>query len=168
VKVWDLRKFQDSRTAKRYKAPVPLAAYNATKSVNSAFVSPSGRFVVCTTMANRLDLLEDVHLASSSSGGGGNKTPATLQASKRVVHDNMTGRWLSTFMAQWHPSLDVFCVGSMLKPRCVQIFDAHGTCLQSATGSAMTAVASRCCFHPSEDRITIVGGNSSGRVTVVR
>jgi hypothetical protein len=113
-------------------------------------------------MANRLDLLENVHLATNA------KATATFKAAKRIVHDNMTGRWLSTFMAQWHPSLDVFCVGSMLKPRCVQVFDSAGNCLREAAGSAMTAVASRCCFHPSETHITIAGGNSSGRVTVVR
>jgi hypothetical protein len=108
-------------------------------------------------MANRLDLLQDVHLAANS-----------VKAAKRIVHDNMTGRWLSTLMAQWHPSLEVFCVGSMLKPRCVQVFDAGGSCLRGATGAALTAVASRCCFHPSESRVTIAGGNSSGRVAVVR
>ena len=164
MKIWDVRKLRDSRSATKYKAPDPLAFYHATKSVNSAFVSPSGKSVVCTTMANRLDLLEDVHLATSSDSG---KLP-TIKPAKRIVHDNMTGRWLSTFMAQWHPSLDVFCVGSMSRPRCVEVFDAQGTCMRSVAGDALTAVASRCCFHPSEAQLVIAGGNSSGRVTIIR
>lgn len=157
--MWDLRKFQDSRNGKNHHSPVALASYNCGKSVNSAFFSPSGRSVVTTTMANKLDLFENLHQATTS------KAPKPMTS---IRHDNMTGRWLSTFMANWHPEEDIFVVGSMERPRCVEVFDDHGRCLHTVSGSALTAVASRCCFHPSTSKLTIVGGNSSGRVTIIR
>ena len=33
---------------------------------------------------------------------------------------------------------------------------------------ALMAVASRCCFDPNSEELIVVGGNSSGRVTVAR
>lgn len=157
VKLWDLRKLGDSRTAGKYKAPQPIAYYNSGKSVNSAFFSPSGRYVVSTTMANKLDLFEKFQNASS-----------VHKPVNSIRHDNLTGRWLTTFMARWHPLLDYFCVGSMQRPRAVEVFDCNGKLLRTIRGEALTAVASRCCFHPSVDRLILAGGNSSGRVTVIR
>ena len=89
----------------------------------------------------------------------------------RIRHNNRTGRWLSTFMAQWHPSAstDLFVVGSMMHPRTLQIFDAsRGEVVRDVQGESLTAVVSRCCFHPSEQKLISAGGNSSGRVTVTR
>lgn len=146
VKVWDVRKLGRQ----------PLSAYHCGKSVNSAYFSPSGEQVVATTMANKLELFDNVHTTAKKK----------LQPSRSIRHDNHTGRWLSTFMATWHPTLDVFCVGSMSQPRCVEIYD--GECLRAVRGAAMTAVASRCCFFADQDRLIVVGGNSSGRVTIVR
>lgn len=71
-------------------------------------------------------------------------------------------------MARWHPSLDYFCVGSMDRPRVVEVFDAEGDRIRGVSGDSLTAVASRCCFHPSIDQLVLVGGNSSGRVTIIR
>jgi hypothetical protein len=110
-----------------------------------------------------------MHLGSTASTSSSkNIVPPT----NRLPHDNQTGRWLSTLMATFHPQLDIFCVGSMQKPRAVEIFDptapVGGTRLRAITGDSMTAVASRCCFHPRTDRLIMVGGNSSGRVTVFR
>ena len=75
-------------------------------------------------------------------------------------------------MAKWHPSSfsdrELFVVGSMKKPRCIEIFDDKGELLKEIRGEALTAVASRCCFHPTSSKLIVVGGNSSGRVTVAR
>ena len=109
-------------------------------------------------MSNTLELTKEAHLTNE----------ASLKPTKRVRHDNHTGRWLCTFMAQWHPSMDIFVVGSMKKPRAIEIFDSEGQELSVIQGESLTAVASRCCFHPSQDKLILVGGNSSGRVTVVR
>ena len=63
----------------------------------------------------------------------------------------------------------VFVVGSMQQPRTMEIFDGgKGKLLRDIRGEALTAVVSRCCFHPSKDTLICAGGNSSGRVTVAR
>ena len=154
VQLWDVRKMS--------KKPKPIAWQNAGKSINSAFFSPSGKRLLSTTMMDHLDILEDAHLAS-----GLIKTPQ-----KRIRHDNRTGRWLSTFMARWHPATfsgeEIFVTGSMKKPRTIEVFGGDGSLLQEIRGDALTAVASRCCFHPSAEKFIVLGGNSSGRVTVAR
>ena len=71
-------------------------------------------------------------------------------------------------MATWHPQLDIFVCGSMSKPRCMELFDYNGKLVRAVSGESMTAVASRCCFHRSADRLIMIGGNSSGRVVAVQ
>ncbi|GKZ01003.1 hypothetical protein MPSEU_001051800 [Mayamaea pseudoterrestris] len=151
VTLWDVRKFASK------KRPAPVTSFHSGKSVNSAYFSPSGKYAVSTTMSDKLDIFTDLHLSG----------PETIKPSTRIPHDNRTGRWLSTFMATWHPSLDIFCVGSMRRPREIQVFDPSGN-VRNIVGDDLTAVASRCCFHPRADKLTIAGGNSSGRVTIVR
>ncbi|KAL3784990.1 hypothetical protein ACHAWO_010264 [Cyclotella atomus] len=153
VKLWDVRKLKTST-----KIPNPVATQNAGKSVNSAFFSPSGKRIITTTMSNTLDILEDAHLASG----------LITKPASRIRHDNHTGRWLCTFMARWHPSTseECFVVGSMQQPRTVEVFSGDGKLIRGIQGDSLTAVASRCCFHPNADRLIVVGGNSSGRVTV--
>jgi hypothetical protein len=158
VQLWDVRSMSDSSS----KKPKPLAWQNAGKSINSAFFSPSGKRLLTTTMMDHLDILEDAHLAS-----GLIKTPKT-----RIKHDNRTGRWLSTFIARWHPATfsgeEIFVSGSMKKPRTVEVFGGDGSLLREISGDALTAVASRCCFHPSAEKLIVIGGNSSGRLTIAR
>lgn len=92
----------------------------------------------------------------------------TLQLKHSIRHDNRTGRWLTTFQAIYHPTIDnFFAVGSMLQPRCVELFHG-GKRFESIRGEAMQSVASRLAFHPRSDRIVLAGGNSSGRVTLFR
>ncbi len=155
VQLWDLR----NMGTKSNKGHKPFAWQNAGKSINSAYFSPGGSGMVTTTMSNNLDILKDAHTSS-----GLIKVPE-----HRIRHDNMTGRWLSTFMARWYNQPvcgeEVFVVGSMQKPRTIEIFSGRsGKVLREIRGEALTAVASRCCFHPN--RLVVVGGNSSGRVTV--
>ena len=113
-------------------------------------------------MNNKLDILKDFHLEKTKAGSASKVKPA-----KSIRHDNMTGRWLTTFQAVWHPKYDMFGVGSMSKPRVVEIF-AQEECQRAVGGEALTAVVSRLAFHPRKDRIILAGGNSSGRVTIVR
>ena len=55
VKLWDVRKFNSS---KRKSSPSNRVAYKqCTKSVSSAFFSPSGTKLLATTMANTLELI---------------------------------------------------------------------------------------------------------------
>lgn len=106
-------------------------------------------------MADTLELFANPQLSTG-----------TLSATKKIAHNNHTGRWLSTFMARWHESTDVFVVGSMQQPRSIEVFDGSGNMISLLQGEGLTAVASRCCFHSSTERMLIVGGNSSGRVYV--
>lgn len=160
VQLWDVRKMPSLKTSE--KEPKPLAWQSAGRSINSAFFSPSGKRLVTTTQSNTLDILEDAHLANG----------LIQMPMERISHDNMTGRWLSTLMARWHPGTfsdrEIFVVGSMKKPRTIEIFSDNGELLREIRGDALTAVASRCCFHPSANNLIVVGGNSSGRVTVAR
>jgi WD40 repeat protein len=165
VKLFDLRHLKTKKSAQSAVATPAVAEFNGVRSINSAFFSPSGQCVVTTTQNNKLDVLKDFHLESSK---GKNKTNDTVKAWKSISHDNHTGRWLSTFMARFHPSLDIFCVGSMKQPRRLEIFSPTDGLLRGVQGEALTAVASRCCFHPSTDQLIVVCGNSSGRVTIVR
>jgi WD40 repeat protein len=154
VNIWDVRKINSSTTA-------PIVKQHNSKSINSAFFSPNGMHLLTTTMADTLDIINDSHLMKG----------IIAKPDHRIRHNNRTGRWLSTFMAQWHPSAstDLFVVGSMMHPRTLQIFDAsRGEVVRDVQGESLTAVVSRCCFHPSEQKLISAGGNSSGRVTVTR
>ena len=92
-----------------------------------------------------------------------------MKATTRIRHNNQTGRWLSTFMARWHPSEDIFVVGCLKQPRQVEVYNgSDGDLISGIRGDSLTAVASRCCFHPRSDIPVIAGGNSSGRVTVLK
>ena len=159
VQFWDVRKVPSFK--KSSKLPKSMAWQEAGRSINSAYFSPNGKRQLTTTQSNKLDILEDAHLATG-----------LIQPKTSIRHDNQTGRWLSTFMAKWHPSSfsdqELFVVGSMKKPRCIEIFDDKGELLKEIRGEALTAVASRCCFHPTPNKLIVVGGNSSGRVTVAR
>jgi WD repeat-containing protein 76 len=155
MNLWDIRKFATGTNSK--KTPKPFATQTYKKSINSAFFSPSGHSLLTTTMTDRLDLFDQAHNLNGK-----------LKPTKSISHNNQTGRWLTTFMARWHPSLDIFISGSMNKPRCVEAFDAKGDLLVEAQGEALNSVMSRCCFHPSTDKIVMVGGNSSGRVVAIR
>jgi len=139
------------------KTPEAVATYTVGLSVSSSFFSPSGNSLLSTSFANRLDLIGDPH-----------KQEGTMKPTVKIAHNNQTGRWLSTFMASWHPEYPIFVCGSMKKPRCIEIFNEKGKLLREVSGTSLTAVASRCCFHPSTSKLIVVGGNSSGRVVVTR
>jgi hypothetical protein len=114
-------------------------------------------------MSNKLDIFRDMHLTTTK------KTATAVKPQASIRHDNMTGRWLTTFQAIFHPELDLFSVGSMSKPRCVEFFDpATASLHRSISADALTAVVSRMAFHPRSDKLILAGGSSSGRVTIVR
>jgi WD40 repeat protein len=192
ARLWDLRVLSShdslGRNSGRKESGVkghvqpmiqPVAYYEAGRSINSAFFSPSGKFVVSTTQMDRLDILQDIHLAAATFTTK-NKVavPIRVEPVQSIRHDNKTGRWLSTVIASWHAVHDVFCVGSMEQPRVMEVFsldllnnnkssgDQFGRV--AIGGDAMTAVTSRCCFHSRGDQLIVVGGTSSGRVALSR
>jgi WD40 repeat protein len=179
VRVWDIRNFNKvSKSTGKSAAARALAECNVGKSLNSVFFSPSGSSAVATTMANRIEVFYNLHQVGQSDDttmkskkASSSVAPVHVKPSVSKYHDNNTGRWLTTFMGIFHPSYDVFCIGSMQRPRCIELFDPNGNALmleRAITGDSLTSVNSRCCFHPRTDRLIIAGGNSSGRVTIIR
>ena len=166
VKLFDIRKFGkwsqkkclDAGKWKTSKTSAAFATHAFAGSINSTFFSPSGSYLLTTSTANILTLTKDAHLQK---GDMNSKAQA-------IMHDNKTGRFLATFMARWHPSHDMFTVGSMNKPRQLEVFSLDGKkgfkCTGKIKGDAVSAVCSRNCFHDTMP--VLVGGSSSGRIVV--
>jgi len=154
VKLWDVRKFPITKTTK-----APIAYQTHGRSIDSAFFSPSGKNIIATTKCDTLSLTDNPHLKTG-----------LMKCSKTFRHNNQTGRWLTTFMARWHPttSEELFVVGSMNQPRQIDVYDASKGHLKAISGDSLSSVFSRCCFHPQQHKTIIVGGNSSGRVIIAR
>ncbi|NXD83919.1 WDR76 protein, partial [Halcyon senegalensis] len=90
----------------------------------------------------------------------------TVCADDMLRHNNNTGRWLSRFQAIWDPKReDCFVVGSMARPRQIQVFQETGRLLHSFYNpDCLGSVCSINVVHPSKN--ILVGGNSSGRLHV--
>ena len=123
-----------------------------TKSVTSAFYSPVNGAAIATVCSD-----DKIRLFKSF----GEKKE--IDAYKAIRHNNQTGRWLTTFKAEWHPKRDdlLFC-GSMTQPRQIDVFSDQGVQYNSLKGDALGSVTSIVKCHPTLD--VVVGGNSSGRV----
>ncbi len=134
----------------------PLVTYSGhTKALSSAFYSPVTGATVNTVCYDNKIRLYDV-----SAGQNGSISPR-----RAVHHNNQTGRWLTTFKAEWHPRRDdLFFVGSMEQPRRIDAFSSTGDLLCTLRGDNLGSVCSIVKCHPSTDMV--VGGNASGRVHV--
>ncbi|NXK55449.1 WDR76 protein, partial [Chauna torquata] len=116
----------------------PVSSLNGhTKSVASAYFSP--------VTGNRV---------------------VTVCADDKLRHNNNTGRWLTRFRAIWDPKQeDCFVVGSLARPRQIEIFQDTGKLLHSFYNvDYLGSVCSINVVHPSKN--VLVGGNSSGRLHV--
>ncbi|NXS63884.1 WDR76 protein, partial [Brachypteracias leptosomus] len=120
-----------------------------TKSVASAYFSPvTGHRVVTVCADDKL------------------RPPLFSPGVSPCSHDNQTGRWLSRFRAIWEPKRDdCFVVGSMARPRRVEVFQDTGKLLHTFSNpDCLGSVCSINVVHPT--RSVLVGGNSSGRLHV--
>ncbi|NXC14656.1 WDR76 protein, partial [Corythaeola cristata] len=90
----------------------------------------------------------------------------TVCADDKLRHNNNTGRWLSRFRAIWDPKQeDCFVVGSMARPRQIEVFQDTGKLLHSFYNTdCLGSVCSINVVHPTKN--ILVGGNSSGRLHV--
>lgn len=85
-------------------------------------------------------------------------------------HCNRTGRWLTRFKVNFDKKCpNSFVVGSMDKPRCIEVFRADqqkGTCKRAMRlrSEQVASVQSLNVFHDSMN--VIAGTNSSGRISV--
>lgn len=77
-----------------------------------------------------------------------------------------TGRWLTNLSAVWDPKQeDCFVVGSMVKPRRVQVIHENGQLQHTFEDPAnLTTVQSVTAFHPT--RNALLAGNASGRLHI--
>ncbi|KPP78952.1 WD repeat-containing protein 76-like [Scleropages formosus] len=95
----------------------------------------------------------------------GNRVLTTCMDNK-ISHNVQTGRWLSKLRAVWDPKQEeCFAVGSMARPRVMQVFHESGQLLHTFSDEEnLSTVCSVVAFHPV--RNALLGGNSSGRLHV--
>ena len=126
-----------------------------TKAISSAMYSPvTGDRVVTVSYDNKLRIFDCTQSAS------------ILKPDKIISHNNQTGRWLTTFKAEWHPRRDdLFFIGSMQQPRQMDIYNINGE-HYALKGEDLASVCSIVKCHPTLN--IVVGGNSSGRVHVFK
>merc|ERR1719163_1677791 len=108
-------KLCDSRYLKQKASPKPVWEHACSRSVNSAFFNTAGDRIISVHQANHLSLFQAVR---SKAGA--------VQPDVKVRHDNQTGRYLAVFRAVFDPKTPyAFVVGSMSKPRQVEVYSAH-------------------------------------------
>ncbi|XP_069480291.1 WD repeat-containing protein 76 isoform X2 [Ambystoma mexicanum] len=150
VSIYDLRRMKP-----RGMRPVASLSGN-TKSVGSAYFSPvTGNRVVTICADDRIRVYDTSSLHAES--------PPILLSLK---HNNNTGRWLTRFRPVWdYKQEDCFVVGSMARPRQIEIFHESGELVHAFTNEDyLGSVCSINALHPT--RNLLVGGNSSGRLHV--
>uniref|UniRef100_A0ACB8E515 WD repeat-containing protein 76 n=2 Tax=Sphaerodactylus townsendi TaxID=933632 RepID=A0ACB8E515_9SAUR len=151
VGIYDVRHLKESGS----QPVVPLVGHS--KSVASAYFSPVTGNRVVTTCADDYLRIFGTHCLSSM---------APILTTIR--HNNNTGRWLTRFRAVWDPKRDdCIVVGSMARPRRVEVFHTTGELLHSfSSADYLGSVCSINAWHPT--RYIMAGGNSSGRLHVFK
>ncbi|XP_064477316.1 WD repeat-containing protein 76-like [Ornithodoros turicata] len=149
AKIWDRRKMSK-------RQPEPIATLQHRRSCTSAFFSPvSGDKVVTTSMDNTLRVFNSSNFIGD------------IKMTTCIKHLNETGRWLTPFRATWVPqSDDVFLVGSMLHPRCIEAYTTHGSLMHKFVGESFGSVCSVVDMHPEQSILAC--GNSSGKVYIFK
>lgn len=142
-------------------------------SINAAYSSPDGQYLVSVSQDNTVKVWSDwLNLAQLNSSGATNGKLNT-SPDHSFKHDNHTGRWLSTFRPVFDPkNCSTFALGSMVQPRRVDLFviskvdGSVSTIGNQLSSPNLNSVCSRNSFHPFEH--IVATGNSSGRVHVFR
>uniref|UniRef100_UPI0037E7EE7D WD repeat-containing protein 76 n=1 Tax=Semicossyphus pulcher TaxID=241346 RepID=UPI0037E7EE7D len=145
----------DSRCLKKTKSATVSQLLGHSLSISSAYFSPcTGNRVLTTCMDNNIRIYDTSAMTS--------KSPLLTS----IRHDMHTGRWLSKLSAVWDPKQeDCFVVGSMARPRRVQVFHESGQPQHTFTDDEnLSTVLSVTAFHPT--RNALLGGNASGRLHV--
>jgi hypothetical protein len=162
VKIFDVRKLVGENA--KAKAVVEMGD---SRSVNCAVFSPTGNMLLAVGQSNYLRIYNEPHKKGGIIHATGQK-----HSPRNVPHNNQTGRYLPVFHAQWDPKTDhAFVVGSMMKPRQVEIYSAQpgGDChrvMSLQEPEWLGSVQSRNAFHPGLDIVAC--GNASGRVHIFR
>ncbi|XP_059205380.1 WD repeat-containing protein 76 [Centropristis striata] len=145
----------DSRCLKKTKGQAVSQLHGHSLSITSAYFSPhTGNRLLTSCMDDHIRVYDTSAMTA--------KSPLLTS----IRHDMHTGRWLSKLSAVWDPKQeDCFVVGSMSRPRRVQVFHESGQLQHSFTDSEnLSTVLSVTAFHPT--RNALLGGNASGRLHV--
>ncbi|XP_074467734.1 WD repeat-containing protein 76 [Sebastes fasciatus] len=145
----------DSRCLKTTKSEAVSHLHGHCLSISSAYFSPrTGNRVLATCMDNHIRIYDTSEMTTQS----------PLLTS--IKHDMFTGRWLTKLSAVWDPKQeDCFAVGSMSRPRRVEVFHEGGRPQHTFTDDEnLNTVLSVTAFHPT--RNVLLGGNASGRLHV--
>ncbi|KAL8197343.1 UNVERIFIED_CONTAM: hypothetical protein K2H54_020745 [Gekko kuhli] len=147
----------DVRQLKRRGSQPVVSLVGHSKSLASAYFSPlTGNRVVTTCADDTLRIF------------GTNCLSSMAPILTTIRHNNNTGRWLTRFRAEWDPKRDdCFVVGSMSRPREIQVFHTTGALVHSfSSEDHLGSVCSINACHPT--RYIVAGGNSSGRLHVFK
>lgn len=168
---------------KKWKPLVRMEEHS--KSVSACYCSPDGNYLVSVSLDDTIKVFKDF-------------LKPNYQKPFVYRHDNHTGRWLSVFKPSWDPKhphsfagiiiiiiiinifiiiniiiiINTILVGSMEKVRNIEVFQPIGgdkaglSMVTKLKGGYLNSVCSRICFHPTLD--AIIGGNSSGKVYILR
>ena len=147
VCLWDVRAFGGAGG----KKAKPLATLEHGLSVTAARFSHSGDRLLTTCNDDLLRVF---------AGGKADKDWALQTA---IKHNNKTGRYITSFQAEWLRGSDetVVC-GSLLHPRGIDVFDASdGSAAERLEHDNVTSVVSLIAQHPTQP--VLVASNSGGK-----
>lgn len=159
VCLWDARMLASKKKSKN------TGSITQGRAVGCARFSPSGNRLVTTSYDDTLRVFDDV-LES-----GLKKKPVIIRHNNQVSNLRksivltfvQTGRWLTKFQAIFEPkNEDYILVGSMDRPRGLDVFHLSGRQVTHFTADYFESVSSLLVSHPTQN--LICGGNSSGRV----
>ncbi|XP_068597359.1 WD repeat-containing protein 76 [Brachionichthys hirsutus] len=145
----------DGRCLKKSNSQTVSQLHGHSLSISSAYFSPcTGNRVLTCCMDDRIRIYDTSAMTTDS----------PLLTSIR--HDMQTGCWLSKLSAVWDPKRDdCFVVGSVSRPRTVQVFHENGTVQHAfVDGERLQTVPYVTAVHPT--RNALLGGNASGRVHI--
>lgn len=150
------------RAGKKWDAITVLD--NHSKSINAAYVSPDGQYLVSVALDDTVRTWRNFTIPRSDNN----------YECRILRHNNFTGRWLSTFRPAFDPKrANTMVLGSMEKPRRVEIYNVANKgdnyqldLISNLDGEYMGSVNSRNCFHASVE--AVLGSNSSGKVHLFR
>ena len=176
VRLFDIRRMcssTSSSTSSTFSRPTPVYDLSHELAVSCAVFSPDGSQMISNGCGPNVIKIYDFNaMLTSAENNKPNKTLPMALPRDKLYHNNKTGRWLTKFKPEFDPKRnDIFVVGCMEQPRCVEVFHSPpGTesgnvqlCMR-LRDELVSSVQSLNAFHPFENRI--FSANSSGRVSV--
>ena len=179
VSLFDMRRMRSQTTSSNaaststFPRPTPVYHLPHELAVSCAVFSPDGQQMVSMGCGPNVIKVYDfgAMLTSAENKSKTNKTLPLVKPRDRLYHNNKTGRWLTKFKPEFDPKRsDIFVVGCMEQPRCVEVFHSPPGGVPGQVQLCMRlrdelvgSVQSLHAFHPFENRI--FSANSSGRVS---